>query len=98
MTQRKVNAKPDEVVDRVRRIETRLARLATHLGLDRPDDSLCTVDTTGEPPVLVIQALDIPLSSMARVAYRAGMVGCVAIVFRGQKVADLFVLSTPQQS
>lgn len=76
-----------EIQERVRRIETRLTRLARHVGVDRDEAPAVTV----EKHMIHVQVLDVPISTVLRVARANGLSGKHPVLFRGATVCELEV-------
>ena len=75
----------EETLQRVIRTETRLVTLGSEMGVSLKDDEHIEVNT--ETGVLTLATLDVPFTSVIKVARRAGLHGSkVTVMFDGKLI------------
>ena len=69
-----------EILDRVRRTETRLMSLGNRLGFDLKDEA--GVHVYLEQRLVDLDSMDVSVSSVVRLARRAGLLGKITVSYR----------------
>lgn len=78
----------DEVVERTRRIETRLMRVALHLGCD-PTDKKRVSHAEGTPPAVEVAGLDVSIGDILAYCNKVDIRSTVELRMRGKSIALL---------
>lgn len=73
-----------EVLQRVRRIETRLTRLARALGVSVMDDDSRIIVIKEHPPLLEVNGLDVSFGDVLAFCKKSGINGIVTLNYKGQ--------------
>ena len=84
-----------EIMQRTRRIETRLVRLCLHTGLD-PTDGKRMEQTNADPPIVAVHGLDASFSDCLQFCRTSGISGIVTLTCRGELLGSILVKEKAQ--
>lgn len=79
-----------ETVQRLRRIETRLTKLAKALGVDVTQEK-SSIMTTTNPSILEVGGLDVSFGDLLAFCRRSGINGIVTVMFQGRQLGSAVV-------
>lgn len=81
----------NEIRQRLTRVESRICRIADYIGAKVGDPMKALQVAVGDTEVIVTTpVMDVTLSEVIHFLHKEGITGKVAVMFNGQKIAEIY--------